>query len=68
MCKSYSIIQFFVNSKESNHSTYREMYNYMMANENDVLVAENEDGLHKAKNEEYAFLMESASIEYLLNV
>ena len=44
------------------------MYKYMMENENDVLVTENEDGLHKVKTDDYAFLMESASIEYLLNV
>ncbi|XP_011061173.1 PREDICTED: glutamate receptor ionotropic, kainate 2-like [Acromyrmex echinatior] len=50
---------------ESNISTYIDMYKYMMENENDVLVAENEDGLHKVKTDDYAFLMESASIEYM---
>ncbi|XP_018367721.1 PREDICTED: glutamate receptor ionotropic, kainate 2-like [Trachymyrmex cornetzi] len=49
----------------SNISIYAEMYKYMMENENDVLVAENDDGLNKVKNEDYAFLMESASIEYM---
>jgi len=42
------------------------MYEYMMANKKDVLVSENIDGLNKAKKEDYAFLMESASIEYYL--
>ncbi|KAG5316711.1 GRIK2 protein, partial [Acromyrmex insinuator] len=55
----------FVNFKESNISTYIDMYKYMMENENDVLVTENEDGLHKVKTDDYAFLMESASIEYM---
>ncbi|XP_018404443.1 PREDICTED: glutamate receptor ionotropic, kainate 2-like [Cyphomyrmex costatus] len=51
---------------DSNHTIYKDMYKYMMENENDVLVAENYEGLHKAKYEDYAFLMESASIEYLI--
>ncbi|EZA54442.1 Glutamate receptor, ionotropic kainate, partial [Ooceraea biroi] len=51
--------------KESNHSTYREMYEYMMANADEVLQKENYDGVEKVKKEEnYAFLMESSSIEY----
>lgn len=42
------------------------MFDYMIANKEDVLVKENIDGLKKAENEDYAFLMESASIEYLI--
>jgi len=41
------------------------MYANMVANE-DWLVSENIDGLNKAIKEDYAFLMESASIEYYL--
>lgn len=36
----------------------------MMTNKKDVLVATNTAGLEKAINGDYAFLMESASIEY----
>jgi len=42
------------------------MYNYMMAHKKEVLVSNNDAGLHKAKTEDYALLMESASIEYFL--
>jgi len=45
------------------------MYKYMMENKKEVLVETNEEGLKKVqRSDDYAFLMESASIEYLLNV
>ncbi|XP_018340936.1 PREDICTED: glutamate receptor ionotropic, kainate 2-like isoform X2 [Trachymyrmex septentrionalis] len=50
---------------ESNISIYGEMHKYMMENENEVLVATNEAGLQKVQTDDYAFLMESASIEYM---
>ncbi|XP_011872400.1 PREDICTED: glutamate receptor ionotropic, kainate 2-like isoform X2 [Vollenhovia emeryi] len=59
--ESGSTISFF---KDSSHPTYLEMYENMIANKKDVLVPDNKAGLHKAIDEEYAFLMESASIEY----
>ncbi|XP_024871336.1 glutamate receptor ionotropic, kainate 2-like [Temnothorax curvispinosus] len=40
------------------------MYQTMIANRKDVLVSDNKDGIVKAENQDYAFLMESASIEY----
>lgn len=40
------------------------MYKTMIANKKDVLVSTNTAGLEKAINEDFAFLMESASIEY----
>lgn len=39
------------------------MYEYMLANKDDVLPLENDDGVNKVKFEDYAFLMESSSIE-----
>lgn len=53
-------------SKDSNYSTYKEMYEYMMANAADVLPPDNDTGLKKVLREEYAFLMESSSIEYIV--
>ncbi|KAG7201426.1 hypothetical protein KM043_004186 [Ampulex compressa] len=50
--------------KDSNYSTYREMYENMMANAKDVLVLDNEFGIKKVLEEDYAFMMESSSIEY----
>lgn len=40
------------------------MYEVMMNNADDVLVKENWDGLKKAQNENYAFLMESTTLLY----
>ncbi|XP_032677546.1 glutamate receptor ionotropic, kainate 2-like isoform X2 [Odontomachus brunneus] len=57
-----STFKFF---EDSNHSTYKKMYDYMIANADDVLPARNDDGVQKVKLEEYAFLMESSSIEYI---
>lgn len=42
------------------------MYEYMMANAKDVLPEDNVIAVEKVKQEEYAFLMESSSIEYIL--
>lgn len=39
------------------------MYNYMAANP-EVLTTSSKAGVERAENEEYAFLMESTSIEY----
>ncbi|KAL6264414.1 hypothetical protein P5V15_004523 [Pogonomyrmex californicus] len=52
--------------KDSNHSTYKAMYAYMDAHKDDVLVKENDDGVKKVKTEDYAFLMESSSIQYII--
>jgi len=41
------------------------MYNYMMDNADEVLLEKNEDGVRKAQQENYAYLMESSSIEYI---
>ncbi|XP_076178431.1 glutamate receptor ionotropic, kainate 2 isoform X2 [Ptiloglossa arizonensis] len=57
-----STLMFF---KESNYSTYKEMYDYMMENAEDVLPPDNDSGLKKVLREDYAFLMESSSIEYI---
>jgi hypothetical protein len=43
---------------------YKEMYNYMMSDEN-LLLDSNDEGRDRAKEEKYAFLMESSTIEYI---
>ncbi|KAK9303596.1 hypothetical protein QLX08_004759 [Tetragonisca angustula] len=58
-----STLMFF---KDSNYSTYKEMYKYMKENEADVLPPDNDIALTKVLREEYAFLMESSSIEYII--
>ena len=57
-----STLTFF---KDSNYSTYKDMYDYMKANEDEVLTQDNDSGLKKVLMEDYAFLMESSSIEYI---
>ncbi|XP_039303724.1 glutamate receptor ionotropic, kainate 2 isoform X1 [Solenopsis invicta] len=53
----------FVNFKESSYPIYQKMYQYM--NTHDVLVTESNDGIARVASEDnYAFLMESVSIEY----
>ncbi|XP_015429531.1 PREDICTED: glutamate receptor ionotropic, kainate 2-like [Dufourea novaeangliae] len=57
-----STIKFF---QDSNYPTYKEMYDYMIANKDELLPGDNDSGLKKVLREEYAFLMESSSIEYI---
>ncbi|CAL7945896.1 unnamed protein product [Xylocopa violacea] len=57
-----STLTFF---RDSNYSTYKEMYDYMKANEKELLPPDNDAGLKKVLLEDYAFLMESSSIEYI---
>ena len=52
-------------SQGSNDSRFQRMYQYMMDNAKDVLTEDNEPGVEKVKNENYAFMMESSSIEYI---
>ncbi|XP_070167334.1 glutamate receptor ionotropic, kainate 2-like isoform X4 [Polyergus mexicanus] len=52
--------------QHSDHSTYKKMYDYMTANKDEVLPKENKHGVEKVKTEDYAFLMESSSIEYIV--
>ena len=51
--------------KDSSIPTYQAMWNYMNANR-DVFVKKNQDGIDRVKDESYAFLMESTSIEYTI--
>jgi ionotropic kainate glutamate receptor 2 len=41
------------------------MYTYMIDNADEVLLEKNEDGVRKVQQENYAYLMESTSIEYI---
>ncbi|CAH0390885.1 unnamed protein product [Bemisia tabaci] len=49
--------------QDSNHSTYQRMWQYMEANP-EVMTNSNQEGVDRVVNEDYAFLMESTSIEY----
>uniref|UniRef100_A0A1S4G9X1 Uncharacterized protein n=1 Tax=Anopheles gambiae TaxID=7165 RepID=A0A1S4G9X1_ANOGA len=57
-----STISFF---KDAEYGTYAKMYQYMMANQ-ELLTSSNPEGLQRVKTENYAFLMESTSIEYIV--
>ncbi|XP_055535893.1 glutamate receptor ionotropic, kainate 2-like isoform X3 [Wyeomyia smithii] len=57
-----STISFF---KDAEYKTYQQMYQYMMQNP-ELLTSSNPEGLHRVKTENYAFLMESTSIEYIV--
>ncbi|XP_046673759.1 glutamate receptor ionotropic, kainate 2-like [Homalodisca vitripennis] len=51
--------------KRSNHTTYQKMWQYMSDNYDDVMTKSNKEGVDRVLGkEEYAFLMESASIDY----
>lgn len=52
--------------KDSNSTLYKEMFDYMTSNADDVLVKDNDIGLAKVEDDNYAFLMESSSIEYTI--
>lgn len=50
--------------QDSTDPMYREMYKTMMKN-SDVLASSNEQGLNWVKTRDYAYFMESTSIEYI---
>lgn len=60
--KRGSTLKFF---ELSDNEDYQKMYEYMMKNDKTVLVDSNDDGVAKAKQGGYAFLMESSTIEYV---
>lgn len=51
--------------QDSTHKPYEIMYNYMKAHADEVLMENNEKGVWKVQHENYAYLMESSSIEYI---
>ncbi|CAG9562718.1 unnamed protein product [Danaus chrysippus] len=51
--------------KESDNILYQKMFQYMDAHP-ELMTQTNEIGLERVKNENYAFLMESTSIEYMV--
>ncbi|KAG7201425.1 hypothetical protein KM043_004185 [Ampulex compressa] len=59
--KDGSTILFFRNAS---YPAYEKMYRYMRTHSADVLTESNEEGLKKVQQENYAFFMESTSIEY----
>lgn len=57
-----STISFF---KDAEYPTYKDMYTYM-SNHPELLTASNNEGQERVKSDNYAFLMESSSIEYIV--
>lgn len=51
--------------QDSSHEPYEIMYNYMKTHAGEMLMKSNEEGLWKVQHENYAYLMESTSIEYI---
>jgi hypothetical protein len=56
-----STLAFF---RDSENEEYKKMYEYM-SNNPQLMTSSNEEGLDKAKEGKYAFLMESSTIEYI---
>lgn len=52
--------------QNASYEPYAIMYNYMMDHADEVLMGKNEDGVRKVQQEDYAYLMESTSIEYIM--
>lgn len=57
-----STAKFFSDSKHVKE--YQKIYQYMKEHKNDVMVGDNKLGVLKAEKENYAFFMETTSIEY----
>nr|QUP79589.1 ionotropic receptor 3 [Monochamus saltuarius] len=51
--------------RDSNLSTYNDIWNYMVHNPQNML-SDNDEAVKKVETENYAFLMESTSIEYVI--
>jgi hypothetical protein len=56
-----STINFF---KDAEYKTYQKMHEYMKSHP-ELLTTSNPDGLDRVRNDNYAYLMESTSIEYI---
>lgn len=54
-----------VSFKDSNIPTYQKIWNYILENP-DVMTSSNEEGVDRVEKENYAFLMESTTIEYIV--
>lgn len=50
--------------ENTNNELFKQIYAYMDEHKDEVMVPENSDGVLKALEENYAFFMESVSIEY----
>lgn len=59
------MLRSFCNPQESTHRIYGKMGKFMMDHP-DVFATDNEEGKEKVRKENYAYLMESTSIEYIV--
>lgn len=55
---------YFIYLKESKIPTYQKMWNFMNSNPS-VFMSNNDKGVQRVMQGDYAYLMESASIEYI---
>lgn len=60
--KTGSTINFF---RDSEYQTYKNMYSYLDQNQ-DMLTSNNDEGIQRAEEDNYAYLAESSSIEYIV--
>lgn len=47
-------------------STYKKVWKYMEKHYDQVMTSSNEEGVERVEKENYAYLMESTSIEYIV--
>lgn len=51
-------------SQKTKISTYDKMWEFMSSRRHSVMVKDNEEGIHRVLTSDYAFLMESTTIEF----
>ncbi|KAL0117227.1 hypothetical protein PUN28_010223 [Cardiocondyla obscurior] len=51
--------------RDSTHEPYKIMFKYMKKHAKEVIMVDNKKGVTKVQNDDYAFFMESSSIEYV---
>lgn len=61
--KGGSTLSFF---RDSSNPNFTKLYDIMMDPNNKVLTGSNDDGRDRARQERYAFFMESSTIEYMV--
>lgn len=52
-------------SQKTKISTYDKMWEFMSSRRHSVMVKDNEEGIHRVLTSDYAFLMESTTIEFV---
>lgn len=63
-CKCTVWLCVCVFSQKTKISTYDKMWEFMSSRRHSVMVKDNEEGIHRVLTSDYAFLMESTTIEF----